>query len=240
MNSFIDKTADVSNVEMSEGSKVYKNALVKNSRLEENVKIGDFARIENSVFGKNADVQRFAMIYHSVMGDYSYVGRNFTCWHARIGKFCSISWNVGIGGANHDYNRISQHAFLYAPQFGMLGPGQEKGYDRFDSPCEIGNDVWIGCNAVICRGVHIGDGAVVGAGAVVTKDVKPYTIVGGVPAKMIKRRCSEDLARRLQRTEWWNLSSDVIKSNYCLFNQRITDESVRSIELLVEKEFGQK
>lgn len=235
MNSFVHETAEVINVEMRDGAKVYKNAFVKNSVLGENVKVGDFARIENSDFCRNVDLQRFAMIYNSQMGDYSYVGRNFTCWYAKIGKFCSISWNVGIGGANHDYNRISQHAFLYAPQFGMLDVDQAPGYDRFDSPCEIGNDVWIGCNAVICRGVHIGDGAVIAAGAVVTKDVEPYTIVGGVPAKVIKRRCPLELAHRLQRAEWWSLPSDVIKDNFELFSQVITEESVYKIEDLTDK-----
>ena len=235
MNNFVHETAEVTNVELRDGAKVYKNAFVKDTILGENVKVGDFSRIESSAFGKNVDLQRFAMIYHSRMGDYSYVGRNFTCWHAKIGKFCSISWNVGIGGANHDYNRVTQHAFLYAPQFGMLEPGQPAGYDRFETPCEIGNDVWIGCNAVICRGVHIGDGAVVGAGAVVTKDVEPYTIVGGIPAKVIKRRCPMELAQRLQAVEWWNLPSHVIKENFELFNQAITEESVKAIEELVER-----
>lgn len=234
-NTFVHETAEVTNVELSDGAKVYKNTFVKNSRLGENVKVGDFARIENSVFGESVDLQRFAMIYDSEMGDYSYVGRNFTCWHAKIGKYCSISWNVGIGGANHDYHRISQHAFLYAPQFGMMEPGQEPGYNRFDTVCEIGNDVWIGCNAVICRGVHIGDGAVIAAGAVVTKDVEPYTIVGGVPAKVLKRRCSTELAERLQKTLWWNLSPLTIKTNFRLFNQTISADSVEAIEQLVER-----
>ncbi len=235
MNSFVHETAEVTNVELCAGAKVYKNAFVKDTVLGECVKVGDFSRIEGCEFGRNVDLQRFALIYHSRMGDYSYVGRNFTCWYAKIGKFCSISWNVGIGGANHDYNRITQHAFLYASQFGMLEPGEPAGYDRFETHCEIGNDVWIGCNAVICRGVHIGDGAVVGAGAVVTKDVEPYTIVGGVPASVIKRRCSLELANRLQATEWWNLSGTIIKDNFDLFNQVITEESVKAIEELVER-----
>lgn len=234
MNNFIHDTAEISNVELGDGAKVYKNAFVKDTRLGENVKVGDFSRIENSEFCRNVDLQRFALIYHSRMGDYSYVGRNFTCWHATIGKFCSISWNVGIGGANHDYNRITQHACLYAPQFGFLETGQDPGYNRFESPCEIGNDVWIGCNAVICRGVHIGDGAVIGAGAVVTKDVEPYTIVGGVPAKVLKRRCSVDLANRLQSVKWWDLPSEVIKNNFDFFKQVINEDSVKAIEELVE------
>ena len=163
------------------------------------------------------------------------MGRNFTAWHCKIGKFCSISWNVGIGGANHDYERITQHAFLYAPQFGVLDNGQTPGYNRFEDECIIGNDVWIGCNAVVCRNVHIGDGAVIAAGAVVTKDVEPYTIVGGVPGKMIKRRCDIKLAERLLKAQWWNLPSDIIKENFDLFNSKINEQSVSKIEKLINK-----
>ena len=233
MNNFIHESAEVADTKLADGAKIFKSTLVKNTSLGENVKVGDFSRIENSEFGRNADIQRFAMIYNSSMGDYSYVGRNFTCWHAKIGKFCSISWNVGIGGANHDYHRISQHAFLYAPQFGILEQGEKPGYDRFSDECVIGNDVWIGCNAVICRGVHIGDGAVIAAGAVVTKDVEPYTIVGGVPAKKIKERCAVSLAKRLQKTQWWNLSPEIIKMNFELFTKEIDEDSVSSIEALI-------
>lgn len=234
MNNYIHDSAEVSNIELGEGAKIYKNTFVKNTILGIEVKVGDFSRIENSCFGRNVDIQRFAMIYDSHMGDYSYCGRNFTCWHAKIGKFCSISWNVGIGGANHDYHRISQHAFLYASQFGFLEDKQKPGYDRFSTDCEIGNDVWIGCNAVICRGVHIGDGAVIGAGAVVTKDVEPYTIVGGVPAKLIKRRCSQELAQRLIATAWWDLDPIIIKKNFEAFNKEISEESVLIIESIVK------
>ncbi|MBP5456280.1 MAG: antibiotic acetyltransferase [Paludibacteraceae bacterium] len=215
---------------MAPTARIYKFAFVRNSVLNENVKVGDFSRISDSIFGKGVDLQRFAMIYNSEMGDYSYVGRNFTCWHAKIGKFCSISWNVGIGGANHDYNRISQHAFLYAPQFGILE--SEPLYDRFNTVCEVGNDVWIGCNAVICRNVKIGDGAVVAAGAVVTKDVEPYTIVGGVPAKVIKRRCSVELSKKMLRLEWWNLDPLVIKKNIALFGEPISDYVIEKIDQL--------
>lgn len=232
MNNQVDETAEAINVEMDESSRIYKYASVRNSFLGKNVKIGDFSRISDSVFGQNVDLQRFAMIYNSQMGDYSYVGRNFTCWYAKIGKFCSISWNVGIGGANHDYNRISQHAFLYAPQFGMIDSNPI--YHRFDSSCEIGNDVWIGCNAVICRNVKIGDGAVIAAGAVVTKDVEPYTIVGGVPARFIKRRCSVDLAEKMINLEWWNLNPQLIKDNVSLFANPITEEMIDKIERLKE------
>lgn len=232
MSIFIHDTAETTDITMEDGAQIYKNASVKKSYLGKDVKIGDFSRIENSQFGRSTDIQRFALIYNSKISDFSYVGRNFTCWHAIIGKFCSISWNVSIGGANHDYHRITQHAFLYSSQFGILCSDQKAAYDRFNTKCEIGNDVWIGCNAVICRGVTIGDGAVIAAGAVVTKDVEPYTIVGGIPATIIKRRCSRTLADRIMKTEWWNLDPEIIKKHFNDFNEKISAKSIVALEAI--------
>lgn len=231
-NYFIADNAETENLQLSDGVKIF-SARVRNTSLGQDSLIRDFSQVEGCTIGRRVDLQRMAMIFNTEIGDFTYTGRNFTCWNAKLGKFCSISWNVGVGGANHDYNRISQHAFLYASQFGLIKKGQKEGYNRFESECIIGNDVWIGCNAVICRGVKIGDGAVIAAGAVVTKDVAPYTIVGGVPAKIIKRRCSEDLAARLQKTQWWNLSVETIKNNFELFNANITESNVMQIENLI-------
>lgn len=233
MGNIIDPTAVVENVKMGEGTQIWKNAFVKHCLLDDYSKINDFSRLEHCKLGIHTDIQRFAMCYHTIFGNYTYTGRNFVSWHSQIGKFCSISWNVGIGGANHDYNRISQHAFLYARQFDLMGDN-EVGYDRFADDCVVGNDVWIGCNAVICRGVHIGDGAVIAAGAVVTKDVEPYTIVAGVGAKMIKERCKRSFAERLIASSWWNMDGQIIKNNFELFNNPICEESVSKIEELVE------
>ena len=234
----IDATAVVENLTLGENVQIWKNAFVKKCELGDYAKINDFSRMENCRLGKHTDIQRYAMCYYAYLDDYTYTGRNFVAWHCKIGKFCSISWNVSIGGANHDYNRISQHAFLYAKQFGLMGEN-EPGYDRFEDDCIIGNDVWIGCNAVICRGVHIGDGAVIAAGSVVTRDVEPYTIVAGIPAKKIKNRCPQALAKRLMETAWWNLTNEVIKDNFQLFNKSISEESVAMIEDLVLR-FGVK
>ena len=232
MNSFIHETAETQSLKMGEGSRIYKYACVKRTDLGKDAIVGDFGRVEDSVLGDHVDLQRYSMIYNIVIGSYTYVGRFFTAWHARIGKFCSISWNVGVGGADHDYRRVSQHAFLYAPQFGMIDSPEQVVYDRFAEECTIGNDVWIGCNAVICRGVQVGDGAVVAAGAVVTKDVEPYTIVGGVPARLLKRRCTKELAERLVATKWWNLDPGIIKGNISKFGSVISEESVKAMEEL--------
>lgn len=234
MANIIDPSAFVENSQLGEGAQIWKNAFVRNCELRDFSKINDFGRLEHCQLGIHTDIQRYAMCYYTSFGDYTYTGRNFVSWHCKIGKFCSVSWNVSIGGANHDYNRISQHAFLYARQFDLMGDDVE-GYNRFEDECSVGNDVWIGCNVVICRGVHIGDGAVIAAGSVVTKDVEPYTIVAGVPAKKIKERCPQVLAERLMETAWWNLAPEIIKDNFQLFNKPICEETVALIEDLTCK-----
>ena len=88
-----------------------------------------------------------------------------------------------------------------------------------NSPCVIGNDVWIGWNAILTPGVHIGDGAIIGAGAVVTHDVPPYAIVGGVPARIIGMRFSKDIIDKLLTIKWWYWSDEMIKANYEYFYQ---------------------
>ncbi|WP_313901695.1 CatB-related O-acetyltransferase [Aliiglaciecola sp. M165] len=131
---------------------------------------------------------------------------------ANVGAFCSISWNVTIGGANHDYNRVTQHSLLYDPSKGFLGD-REPMYDRYSRGLEIGNDVWIGCGAVVLRGVSIGNGAVIGANSVVTRDVPDYAIVAGNPARVIKYRFEHAIIDMLLKMKWWEWSYDKIKSN---------------------------
>lgn len=235
MKNVIDNGAFIEHVDMSPDTRVrvFEGAWVRNSVLKDNVLVRNHCRIEDCVLGSYVQLQRYAMMYNVKMGDCTYTGKNFTAWHCKIGKYCSISWNVSIGGANHDYHRITSHAFLYTDLFGINTKGRKQGvYDRFQLPCLVGNDVWIACHAIICRGVTVGDGAVIAAGAVVTKDVAPYSIVAGVPAREIGRRCSSEQAALLQKSEWWNLPRKVIEDNIDFFNQVISDESVEKIVAL--------
>lgn len=228
----IHESAVVNNCAFENGTKIWKNVFAVNVKTRPNVSIGDETRIEDCELGEFVNLQRYGMIYHTKIGRYTYTGRNFVAWHCNIGSFCSISWNVSIGGGNHDYHRVTSSAFLYSDIFDLKGDNE--GYNRFDDVCEIGNDVWIGCNAVICRGVKVGDGAVIGSGAVVTKDVEPYSIVVGVPAKKIKYRFPEDIRNRLLALQWWNLPSDIIKENYKLFNSNPSQNIVEKLERLVD------
>lgn len=128
-----------------------------------------------------------------------------------IGRYCSLAAGVRIGEPDHPTDWLATSPFQYdAGRFGWHSSAAEgtavepHGFPR--GPASIGNDVWIGSNAVILRGVHIGDGAVVAAGAVVTKDVPPYTIVGGVPARGIRARFDADLVADLLDVRWWRFS----------------------------------
>lgn len=118
-----------------------------------------------------------------------------------IGKYCSISYDVKfvVDDGKHQYNTITSYPFKSNQISGKRG-------------IEIGNDVWIGLGCTILYGVKIGDGATIAAGSVVTKDVAPYTVVGGVPAKLIKEKCSREEAKQMQEIAWWSWDTELIES----------------------------
>ena len=231
----IDATAQVDDCVLDEGASIYKCVSAAGCSLGRGSILGDFTRTADSAYGEHVRIQRNNMIYGARLGDYSYTGKNCTIWHAVIGKFCSLSWNVSIGGANHDYNRLTTHSMPYAPEFGFVEDGGAL-YARFDDDCVVGNDVWIGCGATICRGVHVGDGAVIGANACVTKDVEPYTIVAGVPAKPLKKRFPDNIISELLDLRWWDLPSDAIRENIDLFGAVPDEEVLTRLRALVESQ----
>lgn len=236
---YIDPSSQVTDSKIETGARVYKHCYVSGCHLSEGSIVGDYSRVERTRLGQRVRLQRYQVIYDSAIGRNTYTGRNFTAWHCEIGSFCSISWNVSIGGANHDYRRITTHAMLYAPEFGFLN-GREAAYDRFDEECIVGNDVWIGCNVVVQRGVHVGNGAVIGSGAIVTRDVEPYAIVVGVPAKKVGERFSKELARRVEQTRWWELPDHVIRPHLDLFSAVADESSVARIESLCREHRDQQ
>ena len=132
-----------------------------------------------------------------------------------IGKFCSIACGAKFlfNSANHTLSSLSTYPFpLFFEEWNLEKKDVTKSWDNKGNII-IGNDVWIGYEAVILAGVTIGDGAIIGTRAVVTKDVPPYTIVGGVPAKPIKKRFSEEIISKLLDIQWWNWSDEKIAKN---------------------------
>lgn len=132
-----------------------------------------------------------------------------------IGKFCSIACGAKFifTSANHTLDSVSTYPFsLFFEEWGLDKANVTKAWDN-KGDINIGNDVWIGYDAVIMSGVTIGDGAIIGTRAVVTKDVAPYTIVGGVPAKPIRKRFSDEIICSLLEIKWWEWSDERIRKN---------------------------
>ena len=156
-----------------------------------------------------------------IVGDFTYIAdsefeshvTNFYPWSRDkliIGKFCQIATGVEfvMNDANHQMNSLSTFPFYTLEGWDMDAPAAED--KPFKGNTVIGNDVWIGQNAVILPGVNIGDGAIIGANSVVGSNVEPYTIVAGNPAKMIRKRFDDELINLMLRFKWWNKSIDEI------------------------------
>lgn len=175
--------------------------------------------VKNCKFSNYNTLYKYARLRDSELGDFSYVARNSQIYNTKIGKFSCIGPNVNTGmGAHPSAEFVSTHPLFYSTlgQSSGLVIVDENVFNEFPLT-EIGNDVWIGNNAIIKYGIKIGDGAIIGAGAVVTKDVEPYSIVGGVPAKIIKYRFSQDQIEFLQNFKWWDKDLEWIKTNKHLF-----------------------
>ena len=127
-----------------------------------------------------------------------------------IGRYCSVSWNVRIMGPHHAYQWVTSSEVMYRPDSALRAAFDHYGVEwkARDNPQKplpvIGNDVWVGQDVLLARGIRLGDGCVVAAGAVVTKDVPPYAVVGGVPARVVKWRFPMHVIVDLQRLRWWD------------------------------------
>lgn len=205
---------------------IYKRIIYR-SLYKNKCKLGNYCEIDGvNIIKNNVMMSDYSTITNSEIDIYTSVGRNSRIFNSKIGKFCSISWNVTIGATSHPYSTISSHAFPYTPYAGNFVKEKIKN----DVKTNIGNDVWIGCNSVIMPGINIGDGAVIGAGSVVTKDIEPYAIYGGVPAKLIKYRFDKETIKRLLEVKWWDKEISSIKENIRYFQNDLDDNIINIIE----------
>lgn len=172
------------------------------------------AVVYNSSLGPWTQVAARAVVSETRLGAYSYVMDNATIERAIIGRFCSIAAHGWINPGNHPTWRASQHHFQYrADQYG-LGDREAAFFEwRRNHPVTLGHDVWMGSDAIVLPGVTVGTGAVLAAGAVVTRDVPPYCIVGGVPAAPIAERFPAEIADALERIAWWDWSHEKLSEN---------------------------
>ena len=176
---------------------------LKNVVTGPNIEVGDFT-IYNDFVHDPRDFEKNNVLYHyPVNGD-----------RLVIGKFCSIACGAKFlfTSGNHAMGSLATYTFpVFFDEWGLSGKDIASAWDN-KGDIVIGSDVWIGYEAVILSGVHIGDGAIIGARAVVTKDVEPYTIVGGVPARPIRRRFDEDTVARLLALRWWDWDAERIRA----------------------------
>jgi acetyltransferase-like isoleucine patch superfamily enzyme len=213
--------------------KTYKDVSIFNSKVGVNSSIGDYSKVINSTLSDSVRIDRNNYIKDCELGRFTYTGKNSTLININAGAFCSISWNVSIGAANHDYKKMAQHSFLYNEQYNLIPKDQANIYDRFREHLIIGNDVWVAAGVVITRGVIIGDGAVIGANSVVTKDIPPYAIAVGAPARVIKYRFSPEIISLMLQTKWWNWPISKIKKHYKVLSE---EPSIDTLTNLLRKE----
>ena len=206
---------------------VFKNLL--------NSRISIFAIISANVRGDNtAYIYRWVKAKRAVIGAHSYIAASTEIENAEIGKYCSIADHCRIGMSGHSLQYVSTSPVFTQKMNGLqeswISEDVFKNKSAKERVC-IDNDVWIGSHVLIKGGVHIGNGACVAAGAVVVKDVPSYAIVGGIPAKVIRYRFSEDVIVKLEELQWWNMPEKKLKEHIELFQkENFTVEELEGLE----------
>ncbi|WP_304518561.1 CatB-related O-acetyltransferase [Adlercreutzia sp. ZJ242] len=211
-----------------ETARVYRDVKVIDSEVGPFCCLADDVEIRGVRMEGHSELGRRCLAFDSVLGYGSYVGDNAVVKSADIGRYSSISYNLSIGGGNHDYLSASTYTpYWWKRTFGVEVEGEAR-----PRRTTIGSDVWIGCGSSVLAGVSVGDGAVVGAGALVNRDVPPYAIVVGVPAKVLKWRFPRETRERLLACRWWDYPPEVIASNAELFRGELTEEKLALVERL--------
>lgn len=170
--------------------------------------------IVNSTFGAYCEVGQGARVVNSEFGDYAYCDRMSDIANTSVGKFANIAAMTRIGPTDHPWTHAAQHHFLYRSSYYWDDIADDAAFfaRRASRRTTLGADCWIGHGAIIKPEVTIGIGAIVAAGAVVTKDVAPFLIVAGVPAQPIRARFSDSVAERLLALAWWDWSHDALRT----------------------------
>lgn len=177
---------------------------LKNVISNPNIEVGDYT-MYNDFVHEPIDFEKNNVLYHYPVNKDK----------LKIGKFCSVACGAKFlfTSANHTMKSLSTYPFpIFFEEWGLDGKDISNAWDN-RGDIVIGNDVWIGYEAVILSGVTIGDGAIIGTRAVVTKDVPPYTIVGGVPAKPIRKRFDDETIKKLEEVRWWNWDDEKIRQS---------------------------
>lgn len=225
---------------VSPSAKLYNNVRIIRSTIGDVTSIGDFTTVRDSKVGHHCQIQRYCDLLRVQIGNNTIIERNAVLHDVTVGSFCELSWYVGMGGDNHNYKLPSIHHWYWQTFFGYERDensiGKKNFFDKLNSEeCTIGNDVWVGSGVTVNRKVHVGNGAVLASGCVVTKDVPDYAIVGGVPARIIKFRFDENTIMRLQRIAWWNWPDDVLRDSRHIFEVEVCEDTLAKMESIAAR-----
>lgn len=182
----------------------YQTIYLKNVIKRANIKVGDYT-IYNDCYNDPREFEKNNVLYQYPINNDKLI----------IGKFCSIAYKAKflMTSGNHTMKSLSTYTFpIFYEEWGLDVSLITDAWDN-KGDIVIGNDVWIGYDAIIMPGVKIGDGAIIGTRAIVTNDVSPYTIVGGIPAQVIKKRFRDDIILKLLKIKWWDWPYEKIKAN---------------------------
>ncbi len=176
--------------------------------------IQDGCHVQNATFGRYVEIGHGSVVVNSEIGDYSYCARQCDFANTTVGKFSNIAACVRIGATDHPLEKASLHHFLYRSAKYWDDAQDDAAWfeQRAARRTIIGHDTWLGHNAQVKPDVTVGHGAVVASGAIVTRDVAPYTIVAGVPARPVRRRLPEDVAQRIVALAWWDWDHDRLRA----------------------------
>lgn len=199
-----------------------------------------FKKIINKVLKKKYSPLKIIPTNNLSVGKMSYHNGNFNFRGDQkgvIGNYCAFGKNVSVITSNHDYNFASIQGTFYSFYFNINHPGVTQvppNKERTKGDVFIGNDVWIADNVAILSGVKIGDGACIGNNSIVTKDVEPFSIVGGIPAKEIKKRFNDEKINFLKELKWWDWDEEKIVRNKLFFISNINKIDIMDLKKMIK------
>lgn len=215
---------------------VYRDVVVRNSEIGDKTLLADDCFITNSKIGSYGKIERRSMIFNAKLGTCVNVGFNAVIRNCQIGDYTGVGWNVSIGAAEHNQHAITMRPFPYDKWYDFITEEEEieffkeSGFDYYEASVILGNDVWQGAGSQVLRGVRVADGAILGAGCVVTKNVGPYEIWAGVPAKKIGQRFSDEIISELLELQWWKWPREFIKKHIHSFQKTVDLELLKDLK----------
>ncbi len=232
----ISKSADLKGTFISHRVSIGNQCMVKSSHLEGEIAVGGKTMIDRSHISGFVSIDRSCKVFRSEIGGNVTIGRHTSLWGPNlniysnaenpvvIGNFCSIARNVDIQSFNHNYKKAT--TYNIGKNFFVERWKNEK---VSKGAIIINNDVWIGAQSVILPGVEIGNGAVIAAGSVVTKNIPAYAVAAGNPAKILSYRFDDETIGALQQLQWWNWPDEKIAQNRHFFESELTIDIIKKV-----------